>query len=203
MLKLINANHRAYKRRGVPHTPRPIKGQQTSKRKLHQIPNVRKHWRDSNDYRRDYFQKNIGLCGIYFCSQCMLAMFRNDPDLEIDHIYPFSRLSVKNKTGTKNTSLFASGLNSTWDCAPICTDCNRNKTDSIRLVTLKDVIAKFISVAKQGIAGLGIHIFRDVWNVSIVLLLKLLGILTSHISVGQRSLVLKRKRFRGGRRFGR
>jgi len=45
MPRLINSNHRTYKRRGVSHTPRPFQGSSR-----HQTPQVRKHWRDSTDY---------------------------------------------------------------------------------------------------------------------------------------------------------
>jgi len=203
MPKLINSNHRTYKRRGVPHTPRPVRGRSTGRRNMHQTPKVRKHWRDSTDYRREYFQKNKGLCGLYFCSQCMRAMFRNDPRLEVDHIYPPSRMSKRNRRGTKNTSFLARGLNSTWNCVPICSDCNREKSDKIGLVTAKGIVAKLISTTRQTAFWLGARLFRGAWNLTAVMALRCAGRLTARLSGRQRRSVLRRNRFKGGRRFGR
>ena len=203
MAKLINPNHRAYKKRSVPRTPQTPRGQQTSKQKAHQPPKVQNHWRDSTDYRREYFRKNKGLCGLYFCSQCMRAMFRNDPNLEVDHIFPPSRMAKKNKAGTKNTSILSVNLNSTWNCVPICSDCNKKKSDKVGLVTVKGIAAKLITTTRLGLTGLGARLFRGVWNRSVVSVLRLCGRLGSHVCKGQHLSVVKRKRFRGGRRFGR
>ena len=200
MPKLINPHHRPYRTRSVSRTPRPQQGVRHGR---HQSSQVQKHWRDSYDYRREYFRKNKGLCGLYFCSQCMKAMFRNDPNLEVDHIYPPSRMSKINRQGTKNTSLLARGLNSTWNCVPICSDCNRNKSDKIGLVTAKGIVAKLISTTRQTIMWVGVRVLKVAWNLSAVMALKLFGKLTSRLSGGQRRSVLRRKKFRGGRRFGR
>ena len=133
----------------------------------------------------------------------MKAMFRTDPRLEVDHIFPPSRLSKMNRSGTKNSSLLARGLNSTWNCVPICSDCNRNKSDKVGLVTAKGVVTKLVSTCRQGLTWAGVRLFKGVWNLSTILVLKALGYLTARLVGGQRCSVLRRKRFRGGRRFGR
>jgi len=112
-------------------------------------------------------------------------------------------MSKRNRSGTTNTSLLARGLNSTWNCVPICSDCNRNKSDKIGLVTVKGTVSKLVSTTRQGVFWLGTRLFKGAWNITAVLALKLAGRLTSRFLRGQLRSVLRRKRFRGGRRFGR
>lgn len=204
MPKLINSYHRTYKKKGVPRTPHPVLGLLTRRgvpRNIHQTPKVRNHWRDSTDYRKEYFRKNKGVCGLYFCSQCMRAMFRRNPRLEVDHIYPPSRMSRRNRRGTTNTSIMARGLNSTWNCVPICSDCNRAKSDKIGLVTVRGVAAKLISTSRQAAFWVVARLFGVVWNLTAVTALRWAGRMTSRLLGRQRRSVFRRKRFKGGRRF--
>lgn len=99
-------------------------------------------WRDSNDYRRQYFERNKGIGGYgYICSQCWKPMFKKE-NIQVDHIIPPSKLATKKvkkiKSGPNKgkevlvkTSMMARFLNNSFNCAAICPDCNRRKSDKI------------------------------------------------------------------------
>ena len=74
-----------------------------------------KEYRQSYDYRREYFKRNPGLFGyIWFCSQCFRPLI-GKKNVVIDHIVPLSR----------------GGRNHVSNCTAICKKCNRDKSDKI------------------------------------------------------------------------
>jgi len=117
-----------------------------------QKPPVVEHWRDSNDYRRQYFEKNRGFMGmLYLCSQCMRPMFRTSRRLQVDHIIAPSRFSNKKKVGgkffgkqqgVKDTSIGARFLNNSFNCVAICDTCNRHKSNKLGFYVVRGITAK-------------------------------------------------------------
>lgn len=90
-------------------------------------------WRDSNDYRRDYFDQHNGICGyLYVCSQCFRPMFKK-ASMQVDHIVPPSRFAVSKVKGGKHikTSMMARFLNHSFNCVAICPHCNQSKGNKI------------------------------------------------------------------------
>lgn len=88
-----------------------------------------KNWRDSNDYRRDYFDQHNGICGyLYVCSQCFKPMFKKS-SMQVDHIVPPSRFAVSKIRGGQHvkTSMMARFLNHSFNCVAICPHCNQSK----------------------------------------------------------------------------
>ena len=225
MARPISRRHTPYVRRNAPYNPQSYNNYNSSysygddpssyrsyhsfqprnmtSRSRHVAPRNVMHWRDSNDYRNEYFRKNKGVCGLYFCSLCFRAMTRNDHRLEVDHIYPPSRLSRRNSTGTRNTSFFARRFNSTWNCTTICRDCNRKKGNNVGFVTFRGVAFKVAGVARMGVGFVARHAFRGAWNFGLLGGLKSLGWVASKVTRRQRFSLFGRKRFRGGRSFGR
>ena len=124
--------------------------------RVSQSPPVVEHWRDSNDYRRQYFEKNRGFMGmLYICSQCMRPMFRNSQRLQVDHIIAPSRFSNKKmvggrfsgkQQGIKDTSIGARFLNNSFNCVAICDTCNRNKSNKLGLYAVRGIAAKLMEV---------------------------------------------------------
>lgn len=108
-----------------------------------------KYWRDSNDYRSEYFKKNPGLFGcIWFCSQCGIPLKGKDK-VEVDHIIPPSMFARKKYKGTKlisNTSLLAVALNSSFNTVAICPSCNSKKSDKVGIYTIKGAASKGVEV---------------------------------------------------------
>lgn len=128
-------------------------------------------WRDSNDYREEYFRKNPGLFGVlYFCSQCYKPLVGRH-NVQVDHIYPPSRLVFKKGPFAKgyrvvdrvirsfarmfgfkikaasmgaNTSLLAEAMNTSMQSVAICPKCNKKKSNKVGLVTVKGFVAKIM-----------------------------------------------------------
>lgn len=106
-------------------------------------------WRDSNDYRKQYFEKNHGIGGYgYVCSQCWKPMFKKEK-IQVDHIIPPSRFAVEKKKKGKHvkTSVMARFLNNSFNCAAICPDCNRRKSNKIDSRVLHGYAMKSVEVA--------------------------------------------------------
>jgi 5-methylcytosine-specific restriction endonuclease McrA len=113
------------------------------------------HWRESANYRYDYFKQNPGLLGIlWWCSQCGMPLIGKS-SVQVDHIFPPSKVSNKkvkkdwrgNKTTVSNTSALARAMNTSKQCVAACAKCNLKKSNKVGGVTLKGVIAKIIEVA--------------------------------------------------------
>lgn len=106
------------------------------------------NWRNSNDYRKEYFDKNRGIGGVlYICSQCFTPML-NRSKIQADHIIPPSRFvnRVETRNGTKNTNMLSRMLNHSFNIVAICSKCNLKKSNKMGLVTLKGITAKLIEV---------------------------------------------------------
>jgi len=156
--------------KGPSHIDRRSQKQRNVHNKTHRQNNRKRedNWRDSNNYRRQYFDKNPGMLGIlYFCSQCTRPMTRNSKRLQVDHIVPPSRFATRRETRTKvkNTSFMARQLNKVdWNLVSICDKCNRRKSDKMGLYTVKGVGAKTLEVAGRvaavtTVAALGASVF--------------------------------------------
>lgn len=133
------------------------------------VPDSQKDWRESNDYRKDYLRDNRGIGGyLYVCSQCFRPMVRKKT-IKVDHIIPPSRFAVKKwvpadgdsfgpveailyKIGLKKklpgrgkwvkTSPMARMLNSSFNCAAICQDCNSRKSNKLNLQIVRGYVMK-------------------------------------------------------------
>lgn len=106
-------------------------------------------WRDSNNYREEYFKRNRGFAGLlYFCSQCFKPMV-NKQKIQVDHIVPPSRFSRRRQTrkGIKNTSFRSRMLNHSFNCAAICSKCNQRKSNKMGLWVLRGMLSKSVEVA--------------------------------------------------------
>lgn len=84
------------------------------------MPKVRsgerlKQYRQSYNYRSEYFKRNPGLFGcVWFCSQCYRPLI-GKKQVIIDHIVPLSK----------------GGRNHVSNCTAICQKCNRAKSDKV------------------------------------------------------------------------
>lgn len=111
------------------------------------MPKVRsgeklKEYRQSYDYRREYFKRNPGIFGhIWFCSQCYKPLI-GKKNVYIDHIVPLSK----------------GGVNRVSNCTAICGKCNRAKSDKVDGRIIKGAAFKMVessmSGASRGIGGL-------------------------------------------------
>lgn len=107
-----------------------------------------KGWRESNDYRADYFSRNHGIGGFaYICSQCFKPMYRKDK-IQVDHIIPPSRFAIKRSRGGEVTSnsIVARFLNHSFNCAAICPDCNRRKSNKMDIRIAKGYAMKVLEI---------------------------------------------------------
>ena len=84
-------------------------------------------YRESYDYRREYFKKNPGLFGcIWFCSQCYKPLFGRS-NVYVDHIIPLAQ----------------GGKNHVSNCTAICRSCNLKKSDKVDGRIVKGYIFRF------------------------------------------------------------
>lgn len=107
-----------------------------------------KNWRDSNDYRADYFKRNKGIGGFgYICSQCWKPMFWKSAT-HVDHIIPPSRFAKTKKVNGEvvKTSMSSRLLNNSFNCAAICRDCNSRKSNSMDLRILQGYTMKALEL---------------------------------------------------------
>lgn len=108
-----------------------------------------RYWRDSNDYRSEYFKKNPGLFGcIWFCSQCGVPL-KGKEMVQVDHIIPPSIFAKKKYKDTKlvsNTSLLSIALNSSFNTVAICHKCNLKKSNKVGMCTVKGTAAKGVEI---------------------------------------------------------
>lgn len=124
------------------------------------MPKVRsgerlKEYRQSYDYRREYFKRNPGIFGnIWFCSQCYKPLI-GKKNVYIDHIVPLSK----------------GGLNRVSNCTAICGKCNRAKSDKIDGRIIKGAAFKVfesgtsrMSRGVGGVIGLGIGVTAGAAN---------------------------------------
>lgn len=103
------------------------------------------NWRDSNDYRKQYFDRNNGIGGRFFiCSQCFKPMF-SKKEIQVDHIIPPSRLVI-GKGRRWSIDFLAKALNKSYNCAAICPDCNRRKSDKLGSVVIRGYFMKSLEV---------------------------------------------------------
>jgi hypothetical protein len=116
-------------------------------------------WRDSYNYRAEYFKRNPGLMGcVYFCAYCFKPLFSRK-EVQIDHIYPPSRHvkdrdRIYDRKGNliSNTSFLARTLNCSFNTVASCADCNKRKSDSVGLITVRGYVSKFFgSVVFRGV----------------------------------------------------
>lgn len=109
-----------------------------------------RHWRDSNDYRADYFRNYPGILGkVFICSQCTKPLWDRH-NVEVDHITApskFAKKKVDRRGVVHNTSLVSELLNHTFNLASICPDCNKRKSNKHGIVTVKGYIAKGVEVS--------------------------------------------------------
>lgn len=132
-----------------------------------------RYWRESNDYRSEYFKKNPGLLGcIWFCSQCGVPL-KGKENVQVDHIIPPSLFAKKKYKGTRlvsNTSLLSIALNSSFNTVAICHNCNLKKSNKVGMCTVKGTAAKGIEVTGGLIRHLASWIVygsaRFIWSIS-------------------------------------
>lgn len=136
----------------------------------------RKHvnyWRESNNYRSEYFQKNPGLLGcIWFCSQCGKPLMGKD-QVQVDHVVPpsaFAHKKYRNSKLISNTSILSVALNSSFNTVSICPKCNLKKSDNIGFCTAKGTFAKvgevILSILQKVSRFLFFMIFKAAWLVA-------------------------------------
>ena len=68
-------------------------------------------------YRRDFLKARPTFMGYRFCAYCLKPMSKNYKQMEVDHVYPHSRL----------------GSNKPHNLVASCKKCNRKKSDSTAL----------------------------------------------------------------------
>lgn len=137
-----------------------------------------RYWRESNDYRSEYFKKNPGLLGcIWFCSQCGVPL-KGKENVQVDHIIPPSLFAKKKYKGTRlvsNTSLLSIALNSSFNTVAICHKCNLEKSNKVGMYTVKGTTAKGIEVTSGFIRHLASWIVYGsahfIWSISQILAL--------------------------------
>ncbi|MFF2798087.1 HNH endonuclease [Lysinibacillus xylanilyticus] len=130
----------------------PVKRNERGSVKKHHAPPSQGGWRDSNDYRTQYFERNHGIGGYgYICSQCWKPMFRKE-NIQVDHIIPPSRFATKKLKKGKwvKTSMMARFLNHSFNCAAICPDCNRRKSNKMDGQILHGYAMKSVEVLYGG-----------------------------------------------------
>lgn len=97
------------------------------------MPKVRsgerlREYRQSYNYRAEYFKRNPGLFGcVWFCSQCYKPLI-GKKNVIIDHIIPLSK----------------GGRNHVSNCTAICAKCNRAKSDIVDGRVAKGAIFKLL-----------------------------------------------------------
>lgn len=131
------------------HTTEPIRRRESGVAGKSRSPVSTKGWRDTNDYRKQYFERNHGIGGYgYICSQCWKPMFKKE-NIQVDHIIPPSRFAVnkKKKGQWVKTSIMARFLNHSFNCAAICPDCNRKKSNKIDGRVIHGYAMKSVEVA--------------------------------------------------------
>jgi len=116
------------------------------------------NWRESYDYRAEYFKKNTGLLGyIWFCSQCAKPLWGKN-SVQVDHIVPPSAFSRKkrNRRGevVSNTSFLARALNSSFNTVAICPACNLKKSNKMGVYVAKGTVAKTREVVESSVQKL-------------------------------------------------
>lgn len=93
-----------------------------------------KEYRESYDYRREYFKRYPGLFGhIWFCSQCGKPLI-GKKNVYVDHIKPLSK----------------GGRNHVSNCTSICFKCNRDKSDKVDYRVAKGYMFKLFESATAG-----------------------------------------------------
>lgn len=99
-----------------------------------------KEYRQSYNYRSEYFKRNPGLFGcVWFCSQCFKPLI-GKKNVVIDHIVPLSR----------------GGRNHVSNCTAICQKCNRDKSDKVDGRVIRGGVFKmFESTLFRGQRGVG------------------------------------------------
>lgn len=99
-----------------------------------------KEYRQSYNYRSEYFKRNPGLFGcVWFCSQCFKPLI-GKKNVVIDHIVPLSR----------------GGRNHVSNCTAICQKCNRDKSDKVDGRVIRGGVFKmFESTLFKGQRGVG------------------------------------------------
>lgn len=99
-----------------------------------------KAYRESYNYRSEYFKRNPGLFGcVWFCSQCYKPLI-GKKNVYIDHIIPLSK----------------GGRNHVSNCTAICGKCNRAKSDKIDGRIVKGQAFKVVeSTLFRGQRGIG------------------------------------------------
>lgn len=126
----------------------PIEKTKTKSVRKSHTPPVEGSWRDSNNYREQYFERNRGIGGYgYICSQCWKPMFKKE-NIQVDHIIPPSRFAIKKRKKGKwvKTSIMARFLNNTFNCAAICPDCNRRKSNKLDTRIIQGYAMKSLEV---------------------------------------------------------
>lgn len=143
-------NTTVYKPKNFNYGPndRPVQRSSSRSANKKRTPSTEGGWRDSNNYREQYFEKNHGIGGYgYICSQCWKPMFKK-ANIQVDHIIPPSRFAVKKRRKGQwvKTSIMARFLNRSFNCAAICPDCNRRKSNKLNAQILQGYAMKSLEV---------------------------------------------------------
>lgn len=128
------------------------------------------YWRNSYDYRGEYFKKNPGLFGcIWFCAYCGRPLFGRK-QVQVDHVVPPSKFAHKkyDRHGNlvKNTSVMAETFNNEFNLVSSCAKCNRKKSDGVGLYTARGGIAKVLQTAMFRAQDALVHTGKLGWRVS-------------------------------------
>lgn len=134
---------------------KPVKKKEGGSVRKSHTPVSEKDWRDSNNYREQYFERNHGIGGYgYICSQCWKPMFVKSK-IQVDHIIPPSRFARNKKIKAKvkgeedkwvKTSMMSRFLNSSFNCAAICPSCNAKKSNTMDKRIIYGYIMKTLEV---------------------------------------------------------
>lgn len=119
-------------------------------------------WRDSSDYRRNYFDHNRGLFGrLWFCAYCFKPLWGHG-SVQVDHIIApswFVNKSKRKKTG-RNSSAMAEKVNQQeWILVSACPKCNREKSDKGGMYLVRGFRSKLIErvlMTTQDLATIGV-----------------------------------------------
>lgn len=136
-------------------------GKSVSRQNPNQKLKEGEYWRNSYNYREEYFKKNPGLFGcIWFCAYCGRPLFGKG-QVQVDHVVPPSQFSKKkyDRHGNliKNTSVAAEALNHRFNLVSACAKCNRKKSDGMGLYVIRGGFAKILQTALFRFQDLLVH----------------------------------------------
>ena len=104
------------------------------------LAETNKYERDSG-YRRRYFAKHKGVCGIYLCAYCGKPILRKN--VTVDHIIPVYKAKTSWIYRTFVVSQKETGINSLNNLVAACSRCNQKKGKKTGLWVLRGIYGPF------------------------------------------------------------